>query len=271
MRQILSISQYQEIVRRYKKQGTAANDYLQNEVGSLVSEGRIYCFEGEANVAFSVKGGIGSRIYYYVNDWDEKIRLPDDDCVVELLYRESCGLPEKELLYLLSLGFEKNLIRDQYCAMTGNCSILAEEGKCIVDNAQLIEDIKKAAELFNRSFDNLSGCYIGEAEYGPLLAGKCILIARDAGGGFLGALHHSKNGRVSNLIHLAVAENARGMGIGKRLCSYWISANSEDAKTRFALWVQRQNERAISLYKSIGFVHNGKTTLSLIKRKNENG
>ena len=42
-------------------------------------------------------------------------------------------------------------------------------------------------------------------------------------------------------------------------------------KTRFMLWVQRQNAPAVSLYEKIGFKHNGKSSLSLIKRTTENG
>ncbi len=52
---------------------------------------------------------------------------------------------------------------------------------------------------------------------------------------------------------LAVAESARGAGVGKSLLARGEEFAAEIGKKRLVLWVAASNETAISLYKSSGF------------------
>ena len=48
------------------------------------------------------------RLYYYINDFDSIIELPEDsDYLCELIYRGE-RIPDKEIEYLQRLGFEQN-------------------------------------------------------------------------------------------------------------------------------------------------------------------
>jgi len=47
----------------------------------------------------------------------------------------------------------------------------------------------------------------------------------------------------------------------------FIEQNMESEKTRYQLWVQRQNEPAVNMYQSKGFKFINKSTISLIKQR----
>ena len=65
--------------------------------------------------------------------------------------------------------------------------------------------------------------------------------------------------------HVAVVENARGRGVGKALVDTFVEWNKDTDKTRYQLWVQRQNKAAVNMYLNKGFKYVNKSTISLIK------
>ena len=63
-------------------------------------------------------------------------------------------------------------------------------------------------------------------------------------------------------------EHARGKGVGKALVDAFVERNQnpeKKEKTRYQLWVQRQNEAAVKMYQNKGFKYINKSTISLIK------
>ena len=261
-------SRYIEIVEMYGQKGCITNDYLQREAESLIVEGKLFECCNEKNAFLFVQKDTCKRLYYYLNDFSATVVFEDDDFVVEILYRGEAFYPKDEVAYLEKCGFRINLIRDQYVGMYKDLHTGTVVENLKIDEAQTIEEVKQACELFNASFDHFSGDYISEEEYGNLLDGKNILIAKDiVTNSFLGALHLTVENKVAWISHVAVLPEARGRHVGLGLAEAFIQRNHVDDKSRYMLWVQHQNTAAVNMYQKLGFKYIGKSTLSMIKNK----
>ena len=269
MRKITDISVYNGIIESYSQKGVLSNDYLQHAAADLIIHDALYAECHDRNAFLFVRKDIGMRMYYYINDLKEKADFSSyHDIVVEIPFR---GEPPKmELEYLSECGFRLNLIRDQYSGIYRNLTDNTEfVTGVIVEPAQTMLTVRTACELFNDSFDRLSGDFIPESEYRNLLDSGSILVAWNADKSiFLGALHQKKEGAVNVIGHVAVKEPARGHGVGKALLDVFVERNrnpENPKKTRYGLWVQRLNEPAVRMYRNKGFKHTSKSTISLIK------
>lgn len=269
MKKVTDITEYNGIIKRYGGKDVLSNDYLQVNAPDLIIHERLYADCYARNAFLFVKKDIGMRMYYYINDIEELADfLEYHDIVVEILFR---GEPPKvELEYLSKCGFRLNVIRDQYAGVYKDLATnLDLVPGVIVEPAHTLYGVKEACELFDDSFDRLSGDFIPESEYQSLLNSGDILIAWNADrSSFLGALHQKKMGSVNVIGHVAVKKHARGHGVGKALLDAFVEWNKnpdKPEKTRYMLWVQRLNERAASMYRNKGFIYTKKSTISLIK------
>lgn len=256
--------QYVQLVERYNRKGRITNDYLQNEAADLIIHDSLFAVCRENNLALLVQKDGFQRLYYYINNPDEKLELPQGEYVTEILFRGEHA-PEAEVKWLENLGFKKNLIRDQYFAKYSSLSQPVFIGGLKIGITATIDDAIWAINLFNASFDKWSGDFIPEAMASLLIQEQAVLMAKDNNGNRLGALHLGKEKGVTWLHHVAVAENARGMGVGLGLVEAYIEQGHVDDNSRYMLWVQRQNSPAVNLYKKKGFTPMNKSTLSMIK------
>lgn len=269
MKQVANISEYQAIVEKYGQKGVRSNDYIQKEAADLIAREILYADYYEKNAFLFVKKDVGMRVYYYINDLEELADFSQyKDLVTEILFRGE--LPQTEIEYFTKCGFRVNLVRDQYAGMYKDLALnVALVTGVVVELADNIEQVKTACELFNVSFDALSGDFIPESAYEGLLQTNSILIAWDVEKKTIyGALHQVKEGPVNVIGHVAVVKEARGHGAGKALVDTFVewNKNTENTeKTRYQLWVQRQNEAAVKMYKNKGFKYINKSTISLIK------
>lgn len=256
---------YLDIVGRYAQKGCVTNDYIQREVERLIEQGGLFESCGERNAFLLVRKAKCFRVYYYLNDFDEPHDFNGEELVTEILYRGEAFFPQQEIGYLERNGFEKNLVRDQYGAMYKDLVIGNVIDGVMIDKAQNIDDVKKACMLFNASFDEYSGDYIPENNCQALLENGDVIIAEDINGTFLGALHQTLENRVAWVAHLAVVQEARGKGVGKALLDHFIKSNHANDRSRYMLWVQKQNTPAVKMYQKTGFKYMNKSTLSMIR------
>ena len=269
MKKVDSFIQYKDIVDKYCKKGVFSNNYIQNEAADLIIHDALSVDQYTSNVFFYVRKDAGKRLYYYINDLKEDADFnAHDDLVIEILFRNN-ALPSEEIDYFLRKGFRINVVRDQYSGVYKNlesASCPAPEIK--VEAAHSVSDVEKACLLFNSSFDALSGDYIPENKdvYENLRAYQHILIAyNSANMQFLGALHQDWHNSINIISHIAVEPSARGKGVGKALMDAFVERNHKSEDTRYMLWVQRQNEAAVKMYRNKGFQFINKSTISLIK------
>lgn len=265
MKPLIDISDYNYIVERYRQKGCYSNDYIQQQAANLIAENMLFADTYDRNAFLFVKRNIGMRVYYYINSIDEKADFSSyKDIVAEIIFRGE--LPRTEMDYLTECGFSINLVRDLYGGMYQELLSNSQSSpEFKIEVAKTLDDVKNACLLFNESFDRLSGDFISESEFQNLLNSPNIMVAKNLGDEFLGAIHFGKQGTVVVLKHVAVMKNARGCGIGKTLVDSFIRRNRETDKTRYQLWVQHRNEAAVNMYKKMGFKYLNKSTISLIK------
>ncbi len=268
LNKLVALSQYDEIVAHYSKKGCLSNDYLQREAESLINEGKLYACCLKSNAFLFVQKEMCLRVYYYLNDFSELTSFDGYDVVTEILYRGGDNYPQEQVDYLKRCGFDINLVRDQYSAMYKDLILNTENNNIQIETACSLEEVRLACELFNDSFDHFSGDYIAEEEYGALLEGNNILIAKSKEGVFMGALHQTVENRVAWLSHVAVRPEARGCHVGKALVEAYVRSHHVDDRSRYMLWVQHQNIPAVRMYQQIGFKYLNKSTLSMIKHNN---
>ena len=263
---INTFDRYQGIVDRYGANGCRSNDYIQREVANLISHDALYEYCGDKNAFLMLKKDGFWRVYYYINDIEEKLILDsEDEFVTEILFRGNLGEPQEEISYLESCGFKRNLVRDQYFARYALLSTPLQASGVVVDIVTTIEEVKWAINLFNASFDKWSGDFIPADMAEPLLQEHSVLIAKDMKGNMLGALHRENKMGVTWLKHVAVVEHARGVGVGRALVDVFIEHGHTDDNSRYMLWVQKHNVPAVNLYQKKGFTYMNKSSLSMIK------
>lgn len=266
MKKVNDYKAYLSLVEKYNQKNCHSNDYIQKEAEELIVAQRLYVEEYADNLFFFVDKGIGKRVYYYINNLTELADFSQyKDLVVEILFR--CEAPGQLVDYFSHCGFRVNLIRDQYAAMYKDIfTYVTPIHGVMVNMADSLDEVALSCSLFNNSFDHLSGDFISENEYETLLKNKSIIVARAADTHqFLGALHVRMEGKVVVLGHVAVVEDARGKGVGKALVDAFVEWNKDTDKTRYQLWVQRQNKAAVNMYLNKGFKYVNKSTISLIK------
>lgn len=261
---IETFEQYNQIVERYNRKGRATNDYLQSKAADLIIHDCMFAVCDDDNAVLLVQKSGFQRLYYYVNNFEEVIELPKNEYVTEILFRGE-NAPEAEVKWLENMGFRKNLIRDQYFGRYASFIQSDLITGLIIYVATDEEDAVWAINLFNSTFDKWSGDYILQASAPLLIQERAILIARDVNGNRLGALHLEQKGGTMWLNHVAVVKDVRGMGVGLGLVEAYIEQGHKDDNSRYMLWVQRQNEPAVSLYRKKGFEPMNKSTLSMIK------
>lgn len=256
--------QYIQLVERYNRKGRLTNDYLQNEAAELIIHDRLFAVCGLDNAMLLVQKDGFFRIYYYINNLEEILVLPEGEFVTEILFRGE-NAPEAEVQWLEKIGFRKNLIRDQYFAKYASLTPPKLMSGLKIETATNLEDVLWAINLFNDSFDKWSGDYIPETMAGLLIQEQAVLIAKDFLGNRLGALQLETIKGVTWLNHVAVVEEVRGKGAGLALLETYIERGHEDDNSRYMLWVQRQNTPAITMYQKKGFTYMNKSTLSMIR------
>lgn len=267
MDQLSSIEQYSAIVERYRRPGCLSNDYLQTRAAALIARGALYarCFSDNAYL-FEAKDGC-YRLYYYLNDLEASDTLnAPAPMVTEILYRSTVGCPDAEVAFLRRMGFEPNLVRDQYAAVYKDLAPAGSYDQVVVRPAVDLDEVQWACQLFNDLFDPYSGDFITDQMHRPLLDSGSILLAADARGSRLGALHQTIERNVAWISHVAVVPDARGRHVGKALVDDFVERNHATDKSRYMLWVQQQNTAAVAMYRNKGFTCLGKSTLSLIRK-----
>lgn len=266
MEQLTDIAQYESIVERYRRPGCLTNDYLQARAEILIADGLLWAECHKHNAYLLERRPACHRLYYYLNDLEaaDGGDFPGD-MVTEILYRGEEHYPTNEVAFLERMGFVKNLIRDQYAAVYKDMAV--DDNACAVDVrlADNLDEVAWAAKMFNDTFDPYSGDFIPEGDYLALLENGQILVAMDMQGVKLGALHQTLERNVAWISHVAVLPQARGQHVGQALLDAFVECNHTSDKSRFMLWVQKQNSAAVAMYRKKGFKYLNKSTLSLIK------
>lgn len=265
---IETTDRYLEITQAYKRRGCYSNDYIQTDVQTLVTEGKLFEYCEDDNAFLFVKKEVGHRVYYYLNNL-ASVPIFDvkSDLIVEILFRGESNFPNDEIDYLLKCGFQKHILRDQYSATYKDIKLMDYDVPGLnIYIAKNLGEIEYAVNLFNKTFDNYTGNYIPISECERLLGEKCVLIAQYEGK-YAGAMHFSREGKLIWAEHNVVEPWCRGKHVGSLLCNAFIETAKVDEKTRYTRWTQHGGQAA-KMYEKLGFKYVNKSSYSLLKLNN---
>ena len=121
--------------------------------------------------------------------------------------------------------------------------------------------------MIKDTFDKYTGDILSDEEMESYIARRNVLCAY-YNNQLCGTLQFEIRNNIIWLGHIAISELYRGKGIAKELVKAFISYNAIDANTRYHLWVLKDNNKAIALYRDFGFIYNNKSSASMLKLSN---
>lgn len=266
LKKIIDSKEALYIVERYRKTTSLSNCYLMGaDIERLVNDGLLWYGIEKTNAFLFEDKGTCFRIHYMINDINSEFYpIINKPLMLEILFRGKDGEPESVVRYWENQGFRKNIVRKNLAAKYSDLKLVSADVIPEVHVAETNDEGKFAQNLFNGTFDPYSGDYLSTEDVAELIRNKKILIAAHEGKA-CGALHFYNVGRCAWIGHVAVCSLARGRGLGSALVSEFIRLNHVDDKSRYSLWVQAQNELAITMYEGFGFKYTDKSSLSMIK------
>ena len=110
--------------------------------------------------------------------------------------------------------------------------------------AFVIADYEAAFTLWS----SIDGLYLSESDTKEAVAAFLdrnpgfSVVAVDENGDMVGAVLCGHNGRAASLYHLAVAESARGKGVGQRLVQFCVARLTAANVARCSVFVYTDNE-----------------------------
>jgi len=267
MEHISDIKQIDDIFGRYFKKGTITNSYLlEDSFKSLISKGHLHCTFGINNCCLLMKESEFFQLHYFINDLKENLNIDTDfPVVIEILYRGESQKPVDVFNFWLNNNFERYLTRDNYSlsyVKRDSEQVLLPQLK--IKAADTESEIKFCYELIKTTFDLFTGDIPGLDEIEKDAMGEKILCAY-SDGTLSGVLRHELKNNTAWLNHIAVKSEFRGKGISSALVNAFISYYYNTGNSRFMLWVEQNNFKAISLYTKFGFIYSNKSSASFLR------
>lgn len=226
-------------------------DEMQNMLGrgtlrlDEIPAGRLWTYSSEnrKQLYFQIDGtkteSLGPEMY------------PIRGCVSEVICTSSQqARKEAERTILRKLGFELNN-RVLYMAAAKPEGSAGVRPSCL--RKATAEDAETVLRLYNASFDPLTDSVPDRRQLEDDIAhGRVLVMARGEGDPrVVGTIQAQKNGRRTFLRHLAIDPAWRGHGYGGAIMTALLEELQPGGKA--VLWVKEDNEKAIRLYRHIGY------------------
>lgn len=247
MKKITDYSEVSPLILKYFKKGVMTNNFLTPEdYKAEIKEGRLFYLAGDEFLNLYVKRD-GFFIMYFYTFSKDFIFPKIDEPIISDVPGEYSEILENNCYkkVLTRIGLEKPL----------------EDGENSFGESAREEDAEEIFFLMGKNFDKFSGYLPNLTQVREECRGGLIKIEKSSGE-ISGILRTGKKGKVLVIKHLLTNEKYRGTGVAKRLLS--------GIKDKSTVWTGNKNTAAINLYKSMGFLENGKKTLVYRKGMDEN-
>ncbi|MBR6824925.1 MAG: GNAT family N-acetyltransferase, partial [Oscillospiraceae bacterium] len=109
-------------------------------------------------------------------------------------------------------------------------------------------DPEASYEILCNCFSTLTGCVPSREEWDELCSRGQVLSL------FGGLLHYETKGKITELRHLAVAEDCRRQGLGRYLVGAYLNRCGSSLSR---VWTGEENLPARKLYDSLGYASDG--------------
>lgn len=230
-----------EILKSYE--GSITNDYMNTSLYEA-NISRLYYIKGEANFYVLIKREGYYKLYYYINDINEKFDAKGT-FVSEVVSKEMDETLE-------NMGFELHMTRVRL-RLTHKEPYESKRVKYI-DDAEFIYEALQ-------SFDEYSGERLDLDEINERIEKK-LFIGID-GAGFI---EFSTDAFKDAIEHFYIDPAKRGEGLGSEILRHYLGCVSK--KKRVNVWTD-EGSRAIKLYHKHGFKEDGLKSYVYIWRENQ--
>lgn len=255
------------LLKDFSDSKTITNNYLLwDAYQEFILNRQLFFLKTKSNLCFFVQKSDFFRLYYHINNADEKFDFECDKPVtMEIIYRGEKNKPLPVIEYWENNGFKQHIVRENMAA-SYNQIRLPENKKTpvLIKLAESDKEILFSKELFEQTFDKYTGDILTLDETAHFAHIKNLLVAYDEER-LCGALQFEIKNNVVWIGHIAVSAGFRGKGIANELVKSYITINANQPNTRYQLWVMQDNPGAIGLYKKFGFIFANKTAASMLK------
>lgn len=240
MEKICSMNELNSLVLPYFKKGVITNCFFRvKEFEVFIAENSLFYEKNNGVLMIFRKVNGVFHIYFYINEFQE-IKIPKNS-VVEVVD------PNKNLIdYFIKLGFlvEKDRFEMELKNWNGKCERLEKPNNI---------ELKTAYEIVVNNFSSYYGCVPSFEEF----CDEDVLISKGENSCLDGVIHYKTLPNYSKILHIAVLEEKRLKGIGKKLLDGYIAREKDKCKS-FRLWVNSDNEVAKKFYLKNGYDFTGR-------------
>ncbi len=247
MKKITDYSEVSPLILKYFKKGVMTNNFLTpQDYKSEISEGRLFYENGDEFLNLYVKRDGFFIMYFYIFSVD--FLFPEIDAPIV------CDVPEEFVEIMENNSFKR---------ITERIALEKPEdvGESYFKTLATEDDAAEIFSLMEKSFDKFSGFLPNLSQIRDECREGLFKVEKNSGE-ILGVLRTGKKGKVLVIKHLLTNEKFRGRGVAKSLVS--------GIKEKSTVWTGEKNTPAINLYKSMGFLRNGKKSIVYMKGIDKN-
>jgi ribosomal protein S18 acetylase RimI-like enzyme len=264
---VQDIETLNNIIKEYFLRNTITNNYvLINSYSEHIAERNLYTITKGENVCVLVKKANYYQMYYYINNLQNSAIFDcDGPVVMEILYRGEAQRPAEIFSYWVQCGFRQHLTRDLMTASYSQIKLeMRVETNIRIKYAEKEDEVTFTKMIMDSTFDKYTGDILTLEEVKSFAENHNILCAyfKDK---LSGILQFEIKNNIVWLGHIAVAPEFRGMGIANSLVNAYIKYNALQPDKRYHLWVIRNNNAAVNMYRKFGFIYGNKSSASMLK------
>ena len=254
------------VLETYMLSSTISNNYmLRDEYLHHIAMGNLFIDIDDHNAFIYLRRNGFYRVYYLINQEDRTFSFNAfQPLVLEILYRGEKNFPQNAKSFWELSGFQSHLSRDAYFLKNTAANEILDLRASQVIKAHSHEHISFTKRLIDEYLDLYTGDNLSLEQIESFVSKGLVYLALDDGqmAGILQADHKSG---IFWLGHLVVDPTFRGKGVAQKLLKYYLNEGAIAKCNQFQLWVIKDNEAAVGLYKKHGFNYLNKSTFSMLK------
>lgn len=268
MKQIKDIREYKELIRWNKARfaSVVTNCMVMSDtISGFLSSERLFCEIYDNGLALFVDEGRYYNLYYFWNkDTPFASFRRDKPVLVEELSsnasRDACITRKEQAL--ADAGFTRIRNNLQVEKRADSDTLFPLRVDALREKGLRLEYCRDARRL-----DQVTALWEAHLDITDIPADHYILgteavilnvIAPDDS---VAATHYWKtNGKSSECRHTVTHPGYYRQGLATVLIASWLNHSAQQGAVRWLTWISDRNERSLSLYRSLGFLPNGRTS-----------